>query len=481
MKYPKKILNWIGGKESRSGSGDFFAKINPATGQKLADVCASDRDDIEAVILSAEKAYLDWSTVPVSGRAEIIKKATDLMDRRKQEIAEIVALESGKPIKVAVSEIDAAVKCGRFLSAQLQEFEPQPIQSAVPGRKIELVRKSIGTGLLITPFNNPMAGIAWKAFPALLSGNSAIVKAHEDVPYVPVWFGKVLKDAGLPDGVYSVIQGTSSGVGAPLVADNRIKFISLTGSPFTGAKILKASADRLAKVCVEAGGKNPLVVCGDADLEKAATAAVSGSFVDAGQRCAATSRIIVFGKVYDKFRKIFLDKVSRLSVGISDEDAFGAIINEKRMKDILFEINGAVSRGAVVLSGGFRLEDDSHKKGFFIAPTVLENVSPEDAFSKKEIFGPAVVLYKVKDLEEAIRLADKSDFRLSSAIHTKDMARAKEFIDKHQAGVIRVNGPTHGSEPHVPFGGTGLSGNGWREPGIKALDFYSDWRQISID
>ena len=477
MDYTTKIFHWIEGEERKSQTGKWFEKYNSATGGVLIEVARGAGQEVAEAIRAAETAFPLWTATSVEKRAEILKKAANLLKDRKEEIAEIIALESGKPKKHAIGEAEAAAKCGLFLADQLSQFEPEKLISGIPNRELKLVRQSIGVGALITPFNNPMAGIAWKTFPALLCGNAVVVKAHEDVPYIPIWFGKILKEAGLPAGVFNVVQGLGSEVGRLLTEDPRVKFVSFTGSAATGAKILKATADRLAKVSIEAGGKNPLVVCDDADLEKAASVAVSAAFVDAGQRCAAASRIIVFEKVYDEFKKLFLEKVSKLKVGTGEGDDYGAIINERRMEEILKEINGAVSRGAALLAGGKRI----YEKGYFIAPTVLENVDPKDQFSCKEIFGPVVALYKVKNLDEAIDLANKSEFRLSSAIHTRDMVRAEEFIKRHLTGVVRVNGPTYGSEPHVPFGGVGLSGNGWREPGIKSLDFYSDWKQVSVD
>lgn len=475
--YPLKVFHWLEDKEAAPVGGNFFAKINPATEEILAKVALGGKEEIEKAIRAGEKAYAVWSQTPLEKRAGILKKAALLIQERKNEIAEIVALESGKPKKHAVGETEAAAKCGLFLADQLREFQPLPLESAAPGRKVELIRKSAGLGLLITPFNNPLAGIAWKTFPALLCGNAVIVKAHRDTPYTPVWFGKVLKEAGLPAGVFSVLQGTGGEIGAPLAADSRIKFISLTGSVKTGQAVLKSAAGRLAKVCVEAGGKNPFVVCDDADLEKAAKLAAASAFVDAGQRCAAASRLIIFDSVYEKFKNLFLAEVDKMKVGAGEDDDYGAIINEVRLKEILADVQNAVRQGAKLLRGGKRFGE----RGYFIAPTVLENISPKDEISQKEIFGPVIVLYKVKDFEEAVRLANNSDLKLSGAIHTKDMKKAKEFIDRYVAGVVRVNGPTHGSEPNMPFGGVGLSGNGWREPGVKALDFYSDWKQVSVE
>lgn len=481
MNYPKKIYHWIDNKEVKPASRRFFDKINPATGKEMAQIARGDRRDVEKALKSATRAYDAWSQTPVIKRAEILREAAFLIRARKEELAEIVAYESGKPMRDALSEMGSAVEIGFFFAGEGRRFYGEVQQSSVPNREVKMIRQSIGVGAAITPFNNPAAGIACKVFPALLCGNTVVIKSHEYTSYVAIWYAKIFKEAGLPSGVLSVIQGTGQEVGAPLIADPRVAFVSFTGSVRTGQLILKTTAARLTKVLIEAGGKNPFVVCDDADLEKAVSVAVAAAFVDAGQRCAAASRIIVFDKVYDKFKKLFLAKVAKLKVGMSDTDDFGAIISEKRLQEILKAVRGALKRRAILLIGGERLVDEAHRSGFFMAPTVLERVSSKDEISCNELFGPVVILYRVNNFEDAVRLANDSQFKLTGAIHTSSIHRAQEFARRYQAGVVRVNGPTHGSEPHMSFGGVGLSGNGWREPGTKALDFYSEWKQVSID
>lgn len=479
--YPKKILHWIEGVEVASAGNLFFPKYNPATGEILAEVARGAKDDADRALAAAEHAYQEWSRVNIVARADILREATLLIRARREEVAQIVAQESGKPKKIALGEIDAAIECGFFFAGEGRRYFGEVLTSAVPNRTVQMIRQSIGVGALITPFNNPMSGIAWKAFPALLCGNTVVMKSHEDTPYAGVWFGKILREVGLPSGAFSVVQGLGPEAGAPIIEDDRVKFISFTGSIATGRVIVKAAADRLAKVSIEAGGKNPFVVCDDADLEKAVAVAVSSAFVDGGQRCSAASRIIIFDAVYRQFKKLFLERVGRLKIGTADTDDFGAIINQKRVEAILESISGAVSRGAALLAGGHRITDAAHKAGYFIAPTVLENVDPADEVSCNELFGPVAILYRVKDFNEAVDLANRAEFKLSGAIHTQSIHRAEEFIARYHAGVVRVNGPTHGSEAHMPFGGMGLSGNGWREPGANALDFYSEWKQVSVD
>lgn len=481
MSYPKKIFHWIDNKEVKPAARRFFDKLNSATGKVLTRVARGNRSDAEKALKSASRAYEVWSRTNVIKRADILREAVLLIRSRKEELAEIVSLELGKPRRDALAEVNSPIESGFFFAGEGRRYYGEVEQSANPNREVRMIRQPVGVGVLIVPFNSPAAAIAGKLFPAILCGNAAVLKSHEYTPYVAIWFAKVFKEAGLPSGVISVVQGLGKEVGAPLIEDSRVQFVSFTGSVKTGQTILKATAKRLAKISVEAGGKNPLVVCDDADLEKAASDAVAAAFVDAGQRCAAASRIIVFDKVYEKFKKLFLAKVAKLKVGVSAGDDFGAIISEKRLQEILKAVRGAVKRKAVVLIGGERLQDEAHRGGYFMAPTVLERVSPHEEISQKELFGPVTILYRVKNFDEALRLANDSQFKLTGAIHTQSIHRAQEFMRRYQAGVVRVNGPTHGSEPHMSFGGLGLSGNGWREPGTKALDFYSEWKQISID
>lgn len=481
MKYPANIPHWIGDREITGAASAALVKRNPATGEELCRVTRGAARDAERAVRAASAAFPAWAGTPVARRAEIIREAALLMRSRRDEIAAIVALESGKPLPHARGEVDAAVACGIFFAGEGQRFHGETLPSANPNREIRLARVPVGVGALITPFNNPAAGIAWKLFPALLCGNAVAVKSHEDTPYVAVWYAKLFKEAGLPAGVLSVLQGTGREVGAPLVAHPGVSFVSFTGSVAVGRAILRATADRFAKVSIESGGKNPLVVLEDADLERAAAVAVAAAFVDAGQRCAAAARIIVVDAVYEKFKKLFLKKVAALKVGTADTDDYGAIVSEKRMRAILAAVRAAAKRRVRILTGGSRLTDAGHATGYFIAPTVLENARPDDPISQEEIFGPVVALFRANDFDHALALANRSRFGLAAAIHTRDMARAREFVARCRAGVVRVNGPTHGSEPHAPFGGAGLSGNGWREPGTQALDFYADWKQISVD
>jgi len=461
-----------------------FDKLDPATGEVLEAVIQSLEGDVLSAIDSARKSQEYWARVPVKDRGEILAKAASIMDDCA-DLARVVALESGKPVPHAVSEVSAAIDCIRFFANESLNFIPESLSSSNPNRTTVLLRKPVGIGALIVPFNNPAASIAWKLAPALLCGNAVIIKSHELTPSIAIYFAEIFRRAGLPDGILSVIQGKGSTAGEILIGNNDIDFVSFTGSVTAGQSILEVCAKRMARVCVESGGKNAFVVLEDADLDKAVHWAVKSAFVDAGQRCAAASRMIIEKGVYEEFKKRFIDSVSKLKVGITEECDFGAIISKERMDRILSEIASVKESGATLLCGGEKLgacqELGRGKNGFFISPTVLEDVHPEDDFAQKEIFGPAVAIFKANDFTHAVNLANSTKFGLASAVHTRNFDIAGKFRDFHKAGVIRVNGPTFGSEPHWPFGGEKLSGNGWREPGVQALDFYSSLTQFSID
>lgn len=479
MTYPKKILNFINNQEVLPKSGKFFPKINPANSKVLGRVARSDKKDASLAIESAIRAYEGWSQTSIVERSVLLREVTILMQKRKNEIAEIVHIETGKSIKDALGEVGGAIELGFFMAGEGRRFYGRTTTSAVPNRYAMTIRQPVGICALIIPANTPIANVAWKAYPALLCGNAAIMKPSEDAPYTALWFAKILKEVGVPSGVFSIVQG-SADVGKALVEDNRIDLISFTGSIPVGKYIAEVAGKRLAKVCLELGGKNPLVVCDDADLEKATSDAISSAFSNAGQRCASASRIIVFEKVYEKFKKMFVEGTKKLKVGTRDKDDFGPVISQKQLDQMIEACQKAVKDGAKLIVGGKRLTDTRHKNGFYMAPTIFENVSSSAEISQKEIFGPITCLYKVKDFDETIDLANNISLGLTAAIHTQSIHRAEVFKNKVAAGVVSINGPTYGSEPHMPFGGVKNSGTGWREPGTEVLDVYSEWKTIYV-
>jgi aldehyde dehydrogenase (NAD+) len=306
------------------------------------------------------------------------------------------------------------------------------------------------------------------------------MKAAEDTPATAWLFAGIAHEAGLPAGVLNVVQGYGEEAGAPLVEHPDVDVISFTGSTEVGRYVAQAAGKRLAKVSLELGGKNPLVVCDDADLRRAAEWVILSAFSNAGQRCAAGSRIIIFDAVYDRFRDMLVERTRKLKVGPRDEDDFGPVINESQLENMIRAVEKAKRDGAVILTGGDRMRDPNHKEGFFMAPTIIENVGPDDEISRTELFGPVTCLYRVRDFDEALETANRSPYGLTASIHTQNINRAVEFCRDVRSGVSIVNGGTYGSEPHMPFGGVKNSGNGFREPGTEALDVYSELKDIYI-
>jgi aldehyde dehydrogenase (NAD+) len=479
--YPQHVHHWIGDAEARSVSGETFEKRSPIDDRVVARVARGASADVERAVAAAAAAAESWSRLPAPKRGEVLGRAASLLRASERDFAEIVQVETGKPWKNAAAEVASSADLGVFMESEGSRFYGKTMTSPIPNRSVRTERAPIGVCAAIMPFNSPLAGVAWKAFPALLCGNAVIAKSHELTPQTAVAFGKLLRQAGLPSGVYSVVQGLGPEVGPPLVEDPRVGIVSFTGSVATGKSIQQTVSARpvLAKVCLELGGKNPLIVCDDADLTIAAEHAVASAFIDAGQRCAAGSRIIVFDRVYDAFRDAMVARTKQVKVGSGPQDDCGPVISRGSLDRLLAAVSGAVRRGARVVIGGHAI--DSLAPGYYMAPTILEGVSHDDELSQQEQFGPVTCLYRVRDFDEAVALANATAFGLTGAIHTFNSNRIEQFIARYRAGLVSINGPTYGAGPHMPFGGVKNSGNGFREPGTEALDVYCEWKTVVVN
>ena len=476
--YPGRISNWINGKELMALSGDLFEKVNPATGEVLCHVAKSDHKDVENSVIAAREAQMTWAETPPVQRGMILHDLVLEMKKRKQDIAGIVADETGKSFQDALGETEGAIALGLFYASEGQRLYGKTCTSAVPNKYAMTIRQPIGVAGLIIAANTPIANAAWKIFPAMICGNAAILKAAEDTPATAWILGEIANDAGLPTGVLNILQGYGKEAGAPLVAHEGVGVISFTGSTAVGREIAAVAGKRLARVSLELGGKNALVVCDDADLENAAKWVLLSSFSNAGQRCVAASRIIIFDSIYDDFKQLLLEKTEMLKIGTGDEDDLGPVINERQLKNMVAMVDEARQNGATILTGGHRLTTPEHKNGFYMAPTIIEDVTQDDPISKVELFGPITCLYPAKDFTHALALVNDSPYGLSACIHTQNFNRAIQFTQKAHTGVVVVNGGTYGSEPHMPFGGVKESGNGSREPGTEALDIYSELKDV---
>jgi alpha-ketoglutaric semialdehyde dehydrogenase len=469
----RTIHNVIGGAERAAASGETLEKLNPATGDLLSLVPRSGAEDVDAAVTAAAAAQPAWGRETPVARGAILRRIAQLLERDVEEIAAIVAAETGKSRKDALGETGGAIEQGYFMAGEGRRLYGKVTTSAVPNRQVTIQRQPLGVAGLIIAANTPIANVAWKVFPALMCGNAAVLKASEDTPETALAFARLAAEAGLPPGVLNVVHGLGPEAGQPLIEDRRVAIVSFTGSTSVGRMIACVAGERLAKVCLELGGKNPLVVCDDADLEGAAEAAALSAYSNAGQRCAAGSRIIVFDAVYEDFKRLLLERTNAQRVGTGDSDDLGPVINERQLENMLRHVRDAKEKGATVLAGGHRVD----RPGFYMAPTLIENSNELDA---NELFGPITTLHRVSGFDEAVELANGTPYGLTAAIWTASVHRGQEFALRIRSGVAAVNGPTYGSEPHWPFGGLGDSGTGWREPGTEALDVYSDLKTVHV-
>jgi alpha-ketoglutaric semialdehyde dehydrogenase len=470
------VFNVVAGEERPAMGGETFEKLAPATGEVLSVVARSRAQDVSTAVAAAEAAQPAWATRTVEERGRILRRIAQLLERDREEIAAVVSAETGKSPKDAKGETGGAIELGYFVAGEGRRFYGKTMPSATPNRQAMTVRQPLGVAGLVIAANTPIANVAWKVFPALLCGNGAVLKASEDAPETANVFARLAAEAGLPASVLNVVHGYGEEAGQPLVEDRRVAVVSFTGSTAVGRLIARVAGERLAKVCLELGGKNPLVVCDDANLERAADAAALSAFSNAGQRCAAGSRLVVFDAVYDRFRKFLVGRAAAQKVGPTDDDDFGPVINERQLENMLAAVERARAAGATVVTGGERLD----RPGFYVAPTIVEGVAADGELSCTELFGPITTLHRVADFEEAITVANASPYGLTAAIWTSSIHRGQEFVRRIVAGGVQVNGPTYGFEPHVPFGGERDSGTGWREPGTEALDVYSDWKTVYV-
>jgi alpha-ketoglutaric semialdehyde dehydrogenase len=462
------VTNLVAGESSPAASGEWLDKLRPADGSLLCRVARSGAEDVDRAVAAARAAQPEWAARTAVERGDMLRDLALLLRERREEASAVVVEETGKPRELALGETDAAVEMGLFVAGEGRRSYGRTTTASMPHRTVLTVRQPLGVAGLIMSFNTPLPNVAWKAFPALLCGNAAVVKPSEHTPASARLFGELAHEAGIPPGVLNVVQGLGAEAGAALVEHAAVELVSFTGSAATGRWINEKAGARLAKVCLELGGKNALVVCDDADLENAVRWALASAFSNAGQRCAAASRVVVLDGVYDDFGARLLEGAAAL--------APEPVISEESLDRILAALERATAVGARVLCGGERADGP----GWYLPPTVVDGVGPEAEISRTELFGPVTTLYRAHDLDHAIALVNDSPYGLTAAIHTASVHRALRFAETVRAGVVVVNGGTHGSEPHMGFGGVKSSGTGWREAGIEALDVYSDWKIVNL-
>lgn len=475
-----KISNWINGQEAFSATDAWIEKFNPHTGQLMAHITDSSPEDVNEAITAATAAAPEWAALTPVRRGQYLTDLVNLMKTYADTIASCIAVETGKPPQDAKGETGGAIMQAEYFAGEGMRLYARSLTSGMPGKYSHTVRCPRGVAGLIVPANTPIANIAWKTFPALICGNTIVMKAAEDSPEIGLLFAKLTKEAGLPDGVFNVIQGGGRTAGAPLVEDPRIDVISFTGSTAVGRWIAEQAGKRLARVSLELGGSNPFVVCDDADIDKAVHWASLSAFSNAGQRCASGSRLIIFRSIYEEFRDKLVTKANSLKLGVDSDSDLGPVVNKRQHDVILRSIETAQQQGGKVLCGGAVSGDSDLANGYYIQPTLIEGLEADADLCRNEVFGPIATMHVVDNLQEALALANATQYGLTAAIHSTNVDRAMWFAQNVRAGVANINLGTYGSEPHMPFGGFGASGNGSREPGVEALDVYSELKNISF-
>lgn len=479
----KNFKNYIDGKWIDSNSNNYFKNINPADSDDIiGQFPISDSQDLEMACKSAEDAFKLWKNVPAPKRGEILRIAGDIFSRRKKELAQIMTREMGKPTFETEGDVQEAIDTCYYAASETRRLFGHTVPSEMNDKFNMSVRTPIGVCGIITAWNFPIAVPSWKIIPAIAAGNTVVFKPSEDSPHSAIIFAEILEEAGLTKGVFNVIFGEGE-IGKAMVNHEKIKLIGFTGSTETGKKIAAKCGELNKKCSLEMGGKNPQIVMDDANLELALDGALWGAFGTTGQRCTATSRLILHENIYDAFIEKLKIKAENLKLGsgLDSSTQMGPVINQKAIAKIekYFEI--AQNEGLNLVTGGKRTLDGNLSKGNFILPTIYKDVPESSRLFQEEIFGPVLVITKCNSLQDAINKANNCQYGLSSSIFTSDVRNSMIAIRELEAGITYINAPTIGAEAHMPFGGIKGTGNGHREGGWTVFDIFTEWKTVYID
>jgi len=477
--------NYIGGEWVAPKSGSYIENQNPAdTRELIGRFPASNAEDVEHAVDVAAEAFQKWRKVPAPRRAEILFKAGELLIQRKEAFARDMTGEMGKVLKETRGDVQEAIDMTYFIAGEGRRLHGYTTKAELPNKYAMCSREPIGVCGLITPWNFPMAIPSWKILPALVCGNTVVIKPAEDTPLSTYNFVSTLAEAGVPPGVLNIVAGRGVEVGKALLSHEKVRLISFTGSTEVGRIVGQACA-ATDKICsLEMGGKNVIMILDDADPELALEGVLWGAFGTTGQRCTATSRVVVHRKLAKKFTSMLVDRTRqlRLGSGLNEKTDVGPVINRDASEKILEYIEiGRREDKAKLMCGGRRAEKGDLKHGYFIEPTVFADVDPQMRIAQEEIFGPVVSVLECRDLDHAIDIANGVKFGLSASIYTRDTNRAFHAMEDVQTGIFYVNASTIGAEVHLPFGGTKSTGNGHREGGTQVLDIFSEWKSVYVD
>ena len=482
MSYPT-YQNLIGGQWLHALSGKTILNLNPADHTDVVGAFPSSHaGDVDLAVAAAKKAFAAWRLVPAPKRAEILLRAGLLLEQRKEQYAREMTREMGKVLVETRGDVQEAIDEAFYVAGEGRRLFGQTTPSELPNKFAMSVRMPVGVVGLITPWNFPMAIPSWKLFPALVAGNTCVIKPATDTPLSTYNLVQALVDAGLPPGVVNIVSGSGSATGAALVEHPDVRAISFTGSSEVGSLVAQRAAATFKPVSLEMGGKNAQIVMDDANLELALDGALWGAFGTTGQRCTATSRILLQKGIAAEFTEKLVARAKKLKVGngLDEQIEVGPQVNQSQIETSTRHVEIALAEGARLLCGGHALTEGSYARGNFFEPTVLGGVTPEMRIAREEVFGPVVSLFEFESFEEAIEIANSIDYGLSTALYTRDVNRAFAAIRDLEAGITYINAPTIGAEVHLPFGGVKRTGNGHRE-GLGALDFFTTWKAVYVD
>lgn len=479
-----EYLNFIDGQWQPAKSGEWFENRNPARwSEVIGRFPKSDRRDVDAAVAAARKAFHDWRLVPAPQRGAIIKRAGDLMAARKEELARDMTREMGKVLLETRGDVQEGIDTAYYAATEGRRLFSFTAPSEMPDKMNLSFRMPVGVAGLITPWNFPMAIPCWKTLPALVCGNTVILKPASDTPLTATHLVEILVEAGVPKGVVNLVHGGGGTVGNALVEHPDVNLISFTGSSAVGKSINASAGAQLKRVSLELGGKNAQIVLDDADLDLALEGVLWGAFGTTGQRCTATSRLILHERIHDRFLSRLVEAAERLTVGDGLDPAvkMGPCINRAQRDIVDNYVQIGKSEGARLVTGGKVLRGSGLDDGWFYAPTIFTDVTPHMRIFREEIFGPVLSVVKVKDFSEAVKLHNDCVYGLSSSLYTRDVNLAFRAIRDLEAGITYINGPTIGAECHMPFGGVKETGNGHREGGWSVYEFFSEVKTVYVD
>ncbi len=476
--------NWIGGRWVPAAAGRTFEDRNPARHDEVVGVFPrSGPEDVNRAVEAAAKAFDSWRLLPAPKRGELLLQIGLRLFERKEEIARLMTREMGKILIETRGDVQEGIDTAFYMAGEGRRLYGDTTPSELPNKMALSVRQPIGVCGLITPWNFPLAIPTWKLFPALVCGNTVVLKPASDTPASVAELGRVVEECGVPPGVVNIVHGSGRDVGMPLVEHQGARVISFTGSSDVGKVIGGACGQRLKRCSLELGGKNAEIVMHDADLELALEGALWGAFGTAGQRCTATSRLILDRPIAERFTEMLVERTGKLRLGdgLDESVDVGPVINEAARKRVHEYVEIGKSEGARLLTGGEPATEGALARGWFYRPTIFDRVSPGMRIAQEEIFGPVLSILVVDSLDEAIKVLNGTPYGLSSSIYTRDVNAAMRAIRDIEAGITYINGPTIGAEVHLPFGGVKETGNGHREASHTVLDIFSEWKAVYVD